>query len=217
VSYQKPLCQPESLVASWNIDGETANLQDVVENFKPTILIGVSGQPGLFNEKVIKTMYEHEKKPIILPLSNPTSQIEVHPQDALRWTDGNAIIATGSPFTPVHLNGKNYPIAQCNNSYIFPGVGLGVIASRANRITENMLMVSSHALAECSPRVKTGADELLPALSDIRHVSLSIAKAVYTQAMKEGIAPVVSEEEMVKNIQNNFWEPEYRTYKRVAF
>ena len=217
LDFQKPLCQPESIVQSWNIAGETANLQEVVENFKPTILVGVSGQPGLFNEKVITTMYEHEKKPIILPLSNPTSQIEVHPQDALRWTDGNAIVATGSPFTPVHLNGKNYPIAQCNNSYIFPGVGLGVLASSANRVTENMLMASSHALAECSPRVQNGDDDLLPPLSDIRNVSLAIAKAVYKQAMEDGVAPVVSEEEMVKNIQSNFWEPEYRTYKRVAF
>lgn len=217
LDFQKPLCQPHSLVESWDVEGDTANLLEVVQNFKPTILVGVSGQPGLFNEAIIKAMYENEKKPIILPLSNPTSQIEVHPQDALRWTDGNAIVATGSPFTPIHLNGKNYPIAQCNNSYIFPGVGLGVIASKANRVTENMLMASSHALAECSPRVLTGADELLPPLNDIREVSLSIAKAVYKQAIEDGVAPIVSEEEMVKNIQKNFWEPEYRDYRRVAF
>lgn len=216
LDFQKPLCQPESLVQSWDIETDTASLQEVVENFKPTILVGVSGQPGLFNEQVIKAMYLNEKKPIILPLSNPTSQIEVHPQDALRWTDGNAIVATGSPFTPVHLNGKNYPIAQCNNSYIFPGVGLGVIASSANRVTENMLMASSHALAECSPRVLNGSDDLLPPLRDIRRVSLEIAKSVYLQAMKDGVAPIVSEEAMLKNIQNNFWEPEYRSYKRVA-
>ena len=216
LDFQKPLCQPETLVQSWNIETDTASLLEVVENFKPTILVGVSGQPGLFNEQIITSMYANEKHPIILPLSNPTSQIEVHPQDALRWTEGNAIVATGSPFTPVHLNGKNYPIAQCNNSYIFPGVGLGVIASKASRVTENMLMASSHALAECSPKVLHGSENLLPPLNEIRQVSLNIAKAVYQQAMDDGVAPIVCEEDMEKNIQREFWEPVYRDYKRVA-
>ncbi|ODS22745.1 NAD-dependent malic enzyme [Candidatus Endobugula sertula] len=216
LDFQKPLCQPESLVQSWGLTTEVASLGDVIKHFKTTVLVGVSGQPGLFNEAVIRALYANEKQPIILPLSNPISQIEVHPEDALRWTDGNAIIATGSPINPVHLNGTNYPIAQCNNSYIFPGIGLGVVASNANRVTDNMLMASSHALADCSPRVLGTGDHLLPPLNEIRAVSLAIAIAVYKQAMDDGVAPVVSKEDMHKNIQQNFWTPEYRNYKRVA-
>lgn len=216
LDFQKTLCQSPSFMDGWNIESDTASLLEVTEHFKPTVLVGVSGQPGLFNESVVKTMHKHCKKPIVMPLSNPTSRVEGLPQDILNWTDGDAIVSTGSPFTPVHLNGQNYPIAQCNNSYIFPGVGLGVIASKATRVTENMLMASSHALAESSPLVKNGEGELLPALNDIRDVSLSIAKAVFKQAIEDGVALSVPEEMIDERINANFWEPKYRNYKRVC-
>ncbi|TMP84654.1 NAD-dependent malic enzyme, partial [Pseudoalteromonas ruthenica] len=122
----------------------------------PDILIGVSGQPGLFTEQVIRAMYSGCERPIIFPLSNPSRQVEAHPKDVIAWTQGNAIVATGSPFEPVEFEGNTYPIPQCNNSYIFPGIGLGVIAAKATRITDNMLMVSSKTLAESSPLANTG-------------------------------------------------------------
>lgn len=216
LDFQKTLAQPASLVGEWQVEGQTANLLEVVTHFKTTVLVGVSGQAGLFTEPVVKAMLANNDQPIVLPLSNPTSKVEALPKDVLRWTDGKAIVATGSPFTPVHLNGTNYPIAQCNNSYIFPGVGLGVIASGAHRVTETMLMAASHALAECSP-VATGGDELLPPLRDIRQVSLAIAKSVFIKAMEEGVAPLIDESLVEQKIQDNFWYPQYRDYRRVAF
>lgn len=216
LDFQKVLSQPAKLLKEWQVEGEYASLHEVVTHFKTTVLVGVSGQPGLFTEQVIKQMMANNDRPIVLPLSNPTSKVEALPQDILRWTDGKAIVATGSPFAPVHLNGTNYPIAQCNNSYIFPGVGLGVIASGANRVTDGMLMASSYALAECSP-VANGGQELLPPLKDIRKVSKVIAKAVYKQAIEDGVAAAASEEEIDQAIENNFWFPAYRQYRRTAF
>ena len=134
---------------------------------KPDILIGVSGQPGLFTEQVIKAMHSGCGQPIIFPLSNPSRQVEAHPIDVIEWTNGQAIVATGSPFGEVEYNGEKFIIPQCNNSYIFPGIGLGVIAAKAKRITDAMLMVSSEMLAEASPRANTGKGSLLPALVEI--------------------------------------------------
>ena len=212
--FQEKFARDPGEVSSWNNDGNAVSLLDLVREAKPTILIGVSGQAGLMTEEIIKTMYANCNKPIILPLSNPTSHVEAVPEDVIRWTEGNAIVATGSPFSPVEYQGAQYVIVQCNNSYIFPGVGLGVIASYANRITEKMFMVASEALAECSPLVKGSGKNLLPALSQIREVSLYIAMAVGLQAIKEGVAPAVSREELEKQIQANFWSPEYREYRR---
>ena len=122
----------------------------------PDILIGVSGQPGLFTEQVIRAMHAGCAQPLIFPLSNPSKQVEALPEDVINWTEGNAIVATGSPFAPVIYNGETFVIPQCNNSYIFPGIGLGVIAAKATRITDAMLMVSSEILAESSPHANTG-------------------------------------------------------------
>jgi malate dehydrogenase (oxaloacetate-decarboxylating) len=201
-------------VSSWSSDKKYISLLDVVRNSKPTILIGVSGQPSLMTEEIIKTMYADCKKPIVFPLSNPNSRVEALPKDIIRWTKGNAIIATGSPFDPVEYKGERHVVAQCNNSYIFPGVGLGVIASNSKRVTEKMFMVASEVLAKCSPLVKGASDDLLPSLSQIREVSLEIALAVGIQAIKEGVAQVINKEDLEKKINANFWNPEYRDYRR---
>ncbi|MEF1219977.1 NAD-dependent malic enzyme, partial [Photobacterium damselae] len=161
---------------------------------KPTVLIGVSGVPGLFSEEVIKEMHAHCPRPIIFPLSNPTSRVEATPFDLIRWTDGNALVATGSPFEPVVYNGKTYPIAQCNNSYIFPGIGLGVLAVNARRVTDQMLQESSRALAECSPLAIHGHGALLPPLEEIQNVSRKIAFAVAKKAVEQHKAPKKSDE-----------------------
>lgn len=215
--FQKKFVQPKSKVGSWSSNGNNISLLDLVKGSKPTILIGVSGVAGLMSEDVIKSMYEHCKKPIILPLSNPTSKVEALPSDVIDWTEGNAIVATGSPFDPVNYAEKEYPIAQCNNSYIFPGVGLGVIASGANRVTEEMFMVSSEALAACSPLVKGESDHLLPDLAHIREVSKYIALQVGLKAMEQGVATKVDLSVLEKSVEKNYWLPEYRDYRRTSF
>lgn len=213
--FQLRLCQSDDRLKEWKVEGETATLEETVKHSKSTVIIGVSTVAGLFTQDVIEQMQANTPKPIVLPLSNPTSKVEALPEDILKWTNGSAIVATGSPFEPVELNGKTYPISQCNNSYIFPGVGLGVVASKSRRVTDNMLMASSYALAEYSA-IHNKNDELLPDLNDIRNVSKFIAKAVYKQAIADGQAFDISDEEIERNIDKNFWDPEYRPYKRIS-
>ncbi len=219
--FQKTLCIPDAVVEQWTLthnknDG-IINLLDVVVNAQPTILIGVSGQPGLFTKKIIEAIQSYCEYPIVLPLSNPTSQAEAQPVDLLRWTSGKALIATGSPFAAVDMGSRHFEIAQCNNSYIFPGLGLGVISAKAQRITDAMMMAASRALATTSPIVREGRGALLPPLQNIREISKAIALAVFKQAVIDGVAMPVPEESMVEKIEANFWQPEYRDYRRTSF
>lgn len=217
VDFQRKLVQNTDAVSAWaDVDG-MISLLDVVKNAKPTVLIGVSGQPGLFTEEIIRTLAANCEHPIILPLSNPTSRVEAVPADIIHWTDGKALIATGSPFLPVTHNGKVHHISQCNNSYIFPGIGLGVIASQATRVTDNMLMASSMALADCSPKLHDPDADLLPDLDDLQKVSKIIAFKVAQAAIADGVALPLSDELLLKSIEDNFWKPEYRRYKRIPF
>lgn len=216
LSFQSKLVQKSENLASWHLDSDAISLMDVVRNAKPDILIGVSGQPGLFSEEIIREMHSHCARPIVMPLSNPTSRVEATPADILAWTDGAALVATGSPFAPVTLHDKTYPIAQCNNSYIFPGIGLGVIASGATRVTDSMLMAASRALADCSPLVNEGEGPVLPEVKDIQGVSKVIAMAVGKAAQLAGVAVVTSEDVLSKAIANNFWMPQYRNYRRTS-
>ncbi len=219
--FQKPLCIPDSVVAQWTLTHSkmeaVINLLDVVVNAQPTVLIGVSGQAGLFTKKIIEAVQSYCEYPIVLPLSNPTSQTEAQPVDLLRWTSGKALIATGSPFAPVDMGSRHFEIAQCNNSYIFPGLGLGVISAKARYITDAMMMAASRALAGASPIVKEGKGALLPPLQEIREVSKIIALAVFKQAILDGVAMPVPDELMVEKIEANFWQPEYRDYRRTSF
>lgn len=213
--FQQRLAHPTSEVTGWGTEA-FPQLLDVITHAKPTVLFGVSGQRGLFTEQVIREMHTHCARPLVLPLSNPTSKIEATPEEILRWTDGQALVATGSPFAPVEINGRTIHIAQCNNSYIFPGIGLGVIASKASRVTENMLMAASNALAECSPIVTGQGDAMLPPLKDIQAVSKKIAFAVAKQAQADGMALEISDEMLSASIERNFWMPNYRTYRRKS-
>ena len=217
LDFQCKLAQKPEAVASWAQADEMISLLDVVKHAKPTVLIGVSGQPGLFTEEIIRTLAANCERPIVLPLSNPTSRVEAVPADILNWTDGKALIATGSPFAPVNYQGKLYNICQCNNSYIFPGIGLGVIAAGATRVTDCMLMASSNALADCSPMLQDPNADLLPEIDEIQKVSRVIAFKVAKAAMDAGVAPVISDDLLIENIEKNFWKPEYRQYKRVPF
>ncbi|MFT4654149.1 MAG: malate dehydrogenase (oxaloacetate-decarboxylating) [Patiriisocius sp.] len=215
--FQQKLMQSASNIASWSYSGEYPSLLDVVNCAKPDILIGVSGQPGLFTEQVITAMAEHCDTPIIFPLSNPSRQVEARPQQVIEWTKGKVVIATGSPFNPVTYNGKVFPIAQCNNSYIFPGIGLGVIASKARLISDEMIMAASNALALESPLAKGESDHLLPRLTQISSLSRKIAFAVGKVAMEQGLALTLSDEALVQRIEANVWKAKYRPYKRVSW
>lgn len=212
LEFQKPLAQKSSSLTDWNCQGDISLLQ-TVQRAKPTVLIGVSAQPGLFTEEIIRTMHSHCARPIVMPLSNPTSRVEALPEDIIRWTEGKALVATGSPFMPVHFNGREYPIAQCNNSYIFPGIGLGVLSSGARRVTDGMMMAASRALAECSPLVQGKEGALLPALENIQQVSKTIAMHVAKAAQADGVAAKTSDADIKAAIEKTFWTPEYRCYK----
>jgi malate dehydrogenase (oxaloacetate-decarboxylating) len=216
LNFQSKLVQKSENLADWHASSDAISLLDVVRHAQPDILIGVSGQPGLFSEEIIREMHKHCPRPIVMPLSNPTSRVEATPQDIMAWTDGAALVATGSPFSPVMWKEKTYPIAQCNNSYIFPGIGLGVIASGATRVTDSMLMAASRALADCSPLVNDGVGPVLPEVKDIQGVSKLIAMAVGKAAQLAGVAVVTSEDVLSKSIAANFWLPQYRNYRRTS-
>jgi malate dehydrogenase (oxaloacetate-decarboxylating) len=205
--FQSPLAQPADKVGGWAED--EISLLDVVNQAKPDILIGVSGQAGLFSEPIIRAMAANSKHPVVLPLSNPTSRIEATPEDVIHWSEGRGLVATGSPFDPVDFAGNTHHIAQCNNSYIFPGMGLGVLASGANRVTDGMFMAAAEALAALSPAIKQRTASLLPDVSDIREVSKQIAFAVGGQAQADGVAPVTSQEDLKAAIDAKFWIPHY--------
>lgn len=214
--FQQALVQPKASIAKWKYSGEYASLRDVMNCAKPDILIGVSGVPGLFTEPVIRAMKKHCDLPIVMPLSNPIKQIEARPEKILEWTDGKVIIATGSPFKPIEYKGKTYPIAQCNNSYIFPGIGLGVLAAKARRISDDMLRVASETLAAASPLANTGEGGILPPLTQLADLSKQIAFAVAKMAMQQGHALEMDDEQLQAKINSNFWRSEYRQYKRVS-
>ncbi|KTC66604.1 malate dehydrogenase (plasmid) [Legionella adelaidensis] len=208
--FQQPFAQSREAISQWKLKNPAQiNLIDVVENAKPTILLGVSGQPNQFTKEMIEKMSEYCVRPIIFPLSNPTSRAEANPNDLLHWSNGKALVATGSPFDAVQINGRDIPIAQCNNSYIFPGVGLAVIAGKIKRVTNKMMMAAAIALSELAPATKTGEGRLLPELKTIREVSLHIAKKVVTEAIKEGHSEL-SEKDIEQAVKANMWSPTYQ-------
>jgi malate dehydrogenase (oxaloacetate-decarboxylating) len=211
--FQRRLAHAPEMIADW--DGQS--LLEVVKQFKPTVLLGVCGMPGIFTEEVVRAMQAGCERPLIMPLSNPTSRAEAIPEDVIRWTDGRALVATGSPFAPVVHEGRSIPIAQCNNAYIFPGIGLGVVASGARRVTDAMLMSASRALAREAPIVKQGEGALLPPLSEIRELSKAIAFDVAAQAQQEGVAPRTDGIKLRAAIEKSSWTPEYRRYRRRSF
>lgn len=214
--FQQKLLQNKHALENWEIEGEFASLLEVIQGAKPDILIGVSGQSGLFSEEVIKTMTQHCPMPIIFPLSNPSRQVEATPSQVITWTEGKAIVATGSPFEPVKYQEKEFPIAQCNNSYIFPGIGLGVISANINRITDRMLQIASETLAAASPLANTGKGELLPPLTGIAQLSKDIAFAIAKEAFVDKLALELTDEELKAKIERNFWQAEYRQYRRTS-
>jgi malate dehydrogenase (oxaloacetate-decarboxylating) len=210
-AFQLGYRQPSAQLAEWRLDAPgKAALLDVVRNVRPTVLIGVAGQQGAFTEAVVRELAAHVERPVVFPLSNPTSCAEAKPEDIVRWTDGRAIIGTGSPFAPFTFEGKTHRFSQTNNSYIFPGVGLGVLAVKARRVTNRMFLAAARALAEFSLSRKTADERLLPEPSAMRAVSAHIAAAVAKQARDEGLTDSMSDAQIVRRVQEKIWAPEYR-------
>ncbi len=203
-------------VAGWKLAGTGAiSLLDVVRNAGITVLAGVSAQPGAFTEEIVREMARHTPRPVIFPLSNPTSQAEATPADLLRWTEGRALVGTGSPFAPVEVNGNLIRISQVNNSYIFPGLALGILVSRATRVTDNMIMAAAKTLASLSPARDDKNAPLLPPIADARKTSAAVAEGVFRQAIAEGVAEPASEAEIAEKLSTYMWEPVYRPYERI--
>lgn len=209
--------QPTERMANWDrSDSSRITFHEVVKNVHPTILIGTSAQAGAFSEDIVRELVRHVDRPIIFPLSNPTSRSEATPSDLLRWTDGRALIATGSPFPPVSIAGRLIQTSQCNNAYIFPGVGLGVIASGARRVTDAMFVAAARVLSELSPALNDPDASLYPPLESVREISRKVALAVGLEAQRAGLTQATSVDELVRNVANKMWEPHYIPLKRVV-
>lgn len=212
---QKKFAHDINALKNWQIpNSNKITLLDVVKNAKPSVLIGVSAQPNMFTEEIIRTMSSYVDHPIIFPLSNPISRSEAKPEDLIHWTNGKAIIATGSPFPPAQFNSKKFTIAQCNNVYIFPGVGLGVVACKAPKVIEKMFIKASYVLSEYSPALKDPTGSLFPSLENLRNVSREIATAVGHVAQDEGLVPKSSQKEIEQRVDQKMWYPEYPIYVR---
>jgi malate dehydrogenase (oxaloacetate-decarboxylating) len=211
---QSVYAQPKERLSGWPA---TANghigLADVIGKIEATILIGLSTVGGAFTETIVREMARKVQRPIIFPISNPTIKSEAKAEDLIRWTDARALIATGSPFAPVSYNGRTIPIAQCNNIYIFPAIGLGVVASGARRVTDTMILAAARVLGENSPALHDGSASLLPALTDLRKVAVQIATAVGLEAQKAGVAPKTTEEKLREQVIATQWTPAYEGSK----
>ena len=215
LDFQRPFAQSPAAVAHWPREyADTIGLTDVVANAKPTVLIGVSGQPGIFREDIIRKMASAVVRPIIFPLSNPTSRSEAMPQDLTAWTDGRAVIGTGSPFPPVVRDGRSFAVDQTNNAYVFPGIGLGVLAVRARCVTDGMFVAAAKVLADISPAARDAHAPLLPPVAQLRDVAFSVAKAVAREARAEGQCEPFDDEELDGLIACKMWDPVYRSYRR---
>jgi malate dehydrogenase (oxaloacetate-decarboxylating) len=213
---QQKFAQPFELVSGWRVNNGQIKLAEIIKNISATILIGVSSQPGQFTEPIVKDMASKVERPIIFPLSNPYDRAEAIPGDLIQWTDGRALVATGTEFPPVTLKDRTINIAQCNNFYIFPAIGLAVRASEAKRVTNRMMVAAAEALGNISQdSADNTATELLPPIENMRDVAIQIAVRVGLQAQQDGVAQIMSEQELRERVQQKFWIPQYLSYKLV--
>jgi malate dehydrogenase (oxaloacetate-decarboxylating) len=207
---QRRYAQPQERIAGWR-PARPGNvmLGDVIDNIEATILIGLSTAGGAFTEPMVREMARKTRRPVIFPLSNPTEKSEAVPADLIRWTDGRALIATGSPFPPVEFGNRRIAIAQCNNVFIFPAVGLGVVASGARRVTDRMLLAAGRALGEQTPAFGGLDAPLLPAIRDLRRIAVEVAVAVGVEAQRQGLAPASTADHVRRIVVDRQWEPTY--------
>ena len=215
-AYKCELSWDAAFESKLGLDAGHRDLLSVVRAFKPTVLIGTSGQPGAFNEAVVKTMYEHCSRPVILPFSNPTDYTEARPADLIAWTDGQALVATGSPFEPVQFAGKTHRIGQGNNVFVFPGLGLGALAAKTSAISDGMINAAVMALADSVTDEELAEGLLFPAVSRLRAVSRTVALAVVDRAVEEGVADpgiaALDAKAREQHLDAMIWEPNYRRY-----
>jgi malate dehydrogenase (oxaloacetate-decarboxylating) len=213
---QLPLARKKDEVSSWSLSKPgPISLRDTVENARITVLVGVSAQAGAFTEEIVRIMAHNSPRPIIFPLSNPTSVSEAKPEDLLRWTGGKALVGTGSPFPLVEAEGGTVRISQINNSFIFPGLALGILVSRARRVTDAMMMGAAKELAAQSPTVSDITAPLLPRVAESRRVAIAVAEAVARQAIAEGVSEIPDASAIPESIRAYMWEPVYRPYERI--
>jgi malate dehydrogenase (oxaloacetate-decarboxylating) len=213
---QKPYARDPEELSPWVInDKQCASLTDVVRHVKPTILIGCSAQTGAFSQDIIETMTKHCERPIIFPLSNPDEKCEAQPADILKWSQGRALIATGTAFPAVEYHNRMVQIAQCNNALVFPGIGLGVLAVNANRLTKDMILAASETLCTFAPSKKDSFLPLLPSLDDAQIVAKAIAVAVAQCAIDSGHAHKNQDKDLKKLIDETFWEPRYLPFRKI--
>ncbi|MGN9864187.1 NAD-dependent malic enzyme [Bacillus swezeyi] len=212
---QKPYARPAGEVKEFerNGPGETIDLAEVVKKVHPTILIGTSTVSGAFTEEIVKEMAAHVQRPAIFPMSNPTPLSEAKPAELIKWTEGRALVATGSPFAPVEYNGTDYIIGQANNAFVFPGLGLGTLVSKARLITDNMFFASAEAIANMVDIGRPGAS-LLPQVEELRTVSATVAAAVIKAAVQDGVAEAELED-VIQAVQDAMWYPVYRPIRPI--
>ncbi|KTD82398.1 NAD-dependent malic enzyme [Legionella waltersii] len=213
---QKPYAKHHEDISSWGInDTNNPSLSEVIKQVKPTILIGCSSQTGAFSQDIIETMATHCDRPIVFPLSNPDEKCEAKPSDILNWTKGRALIATGTAFPAVEFQNRMVQIAQCNNALVFPGIGLGVLAVSATRLTKEMILTAAETLSQFAPSKKDSFLPLLPSLDNAQTVAKEIAVAVAQCAINSGYAQKNTDADLQKLINDMFWEPRYLPYKRI--
>jgi len=214
--FQTPFAQKRAALSSWTLASpDRIGLGDVVVNARPTVLIGTSGQPHAFHEAVVRAMADRVRRPVIFPLSNPTERAEATPQELFEWTEGRAVIGTGSPFPPIERDGHALRVDQTNNAYVYPGIGLGAIAAKARRISDGMFLAAARTIAEMSPAKHDPQANLLPPLVRSRELSFHVAMAVAKQALADGLAAIVSDEALSAAVKAKMWEPVYADYVRL--
>jgi malate dehydrogenase (oxaloacetate-decarboxylating) len=211
---QRPFAQRQAAVEGWKLDAPgTITLQDVARNAKPTVLIGVTAKRGLFSPEILAEAAKNTERPVILALSNPTAMTECTPEEVAKATDGKGLMATGSPFAPLEWKGKTLYTSQCNNMYIFPGLGLGALVAKAAKVTDAMFLAGSRAISGMVGKDLEAQGKLLPEMKDIRKVSAEVAKAVAVEARNSGLGRMVDDDTFTKLIAKAQWDPQYTPYR----
>lgn len=211
--YKRPYAQPRDRIASFRFEGDAPGLLETVTASGATVLLGLSGRPGAFDETVVRAVATHADRPIVFPLSNPTSSSEADPADLFAWTEGRALVATGSPFPTVVHDGEDHPIGQGNNAFVFPGLGMGAILARATRITDAMVLEAAYALADHTAAHHLAHGRIYPPVTELRDVSIEVATRVIQCAIDEGVGTPLPGEDIESYVRAHFWRPHYLPFR----